>query len=105
MSDEPVKLTEAPAGYADWLAELKHRIHNAQLRATLAVNQELIVLYWQIGRDILARQAEQGWGARVITRLSDDLRAAFPEMKGFSRSNLKSMRVFAEAWPEFGIGQ
>lgn len=106
MNDEnPVSLTPPPAGYADWLTELKHRIQTAQQRATLAVNQELIVLYWQIGRDILARQAEQGWGAKVITRLSDDLRAAFPELKGFSRSNLKYMRVFAEAWPEFGIGQ
>lgn len=102
---KPAKLTEAPTGYADWLADLKHRIHNAQQRATLAVNQELIALYWQIGRDILARQAEQGWGAKVITRLSDDLRAAFPEMKGFSRTNLKYMKVFAEAWPEFGNGQ
>ena len=49
---------------ADWFAELKTRIHNAQQRAALAVNRELVLLYWQIGRDILARQAEQGWGAR-----------------------------------------
>jgi predicted nuclease of restriction endonuclease-like (RecB) superfamily len=105
MNDTPMNLTVSPQGYSEWLTELKHRIHSAQQRATLAVNQELIVLYWQIGRDILARQAEQGWGAKVIERLSQDLRAAFPEMKGFSRSNLKYMRVFAEAWPEFGIGQ
>lgn len=105
MSDTSINLTEPPEGYGAWLAELKHRIHSAQQRATLAVNQELIALYWQIGRDILSRQAEQGWGAKVITRLSDDLRAAFPEMKGFSRTNLKYMKVFAEAWPEFGIGQ
>ena len=105
MSDKPVKFTEPPEGYAHWLADLKTRIQNAQQRASLAVNHELIGLYWQIGRDILARQAAQGWGAKVIDRLSQDLRAAFPEMKGFSRSNLKYMRVFAEAWPEFGIGQ
>jgi predicted nuclease of restriction endonuclease-like (RecB) superfamily len=105
MNDTPASLTPPPEDYSTWLAELKHRIHNAQQRATLAVNQELILLYWQIGRDILARQAEQGWGAKVIERLSQDLRAAFPEMKGFSRSNLKYMRVFAETWPEFGIGQ
>jgi len=80
MNDTPMNLTDSPQGYAEWLTELKHRIHSAQQRATLAVNQELIALYWQIGRDILARQAEQGWGAKVITRLSDDLRAAFPEM-------------------------
>lgn len=89
-----------PADYADWLAELKTRIHNAQQRAVLAVNRELVLLYWQIGRDILARQARQGWGAKVIERLAQDLRAAFPDMKGFSPRNLKYMRAFAEAWPE-----
>jgi predicted nuclease of restriction endonuclease-like (RecB) superfamily len=69
------------------------------------VNAELLRLYWQIGRDILVRQAEQGWGAKVIDRLSHDLREAFPEMKGFSRANLKYMRAFAEAWLEDAIGQ
>ena len=59
-----------------------------------------MLLYWQIGRDILARQAEQGWGAKVIDRLAHDLRNAFPEMKGFSPRNLKYMRTFAEAWPD-----
>lgn len=100
MSDKPVSLAPPPQGYADWLAELKSRIHHAQQRATLAVNRELVLLYWQIGRDILARQAEQGWGAKVIDRLAHDLRAAFPEMKGFSPRNLKYMRAFAEAWPD-----
>ena len=57
-------------------------------------------LYWHVGRDILARQEQEGWGARVIDRLSTDLHAAFPEMKGFSPRNLKYMRAFAEAWPE-----
>jgi predicted nuclease of restriction endonuclease-like (RecB) superfamily len=66
----------------------------------LAVNRELVLLYWQIGRDILARQASQGWGAKVIDRLAHDLRNAFPEMKGFSPRNLKYMRAVAEAWPE-----
>jgi predicted nuclease of restriction endonuclease-like (RecB) superfamily len=100
MSDRPASLTPAPHGYAEWLAELKHRIHAAQQRATLAVNRELVLLYWQIGRDILARQAEQGWGAKVIDRLAKDLRTAFPEMKGFSPRNLKYMRAFAGAWPD-----
>ena len=89
MSDEPISLTPPPEGYADWLADLKGRIHTAQQRATLAVNRELVLLYWQIGRDILARQAAQGWGAKVIERLAHDLRAAFPEMKGFSPCNLQ----------------
>jgi predicted nuclease of restriction endonuclease-like (RecB) superfamily len=65
----------------------------------------LISLYWQIGHDILIRQAQQGWGAKVIERLSGDLRAAFPEMKGFSRANLMYMRAFAEAWPDAAIVQ
>ena len=100
MSDQPVSLTPPPQGYAEWLAELKHRIHTAQQRATLAVNRELVLLYWQIGRDILARQAAQGWGTKVIDRLAHDLRTAFPEMKGFSPRNLKYMRAFADAWPD-----
>lgn len=98
MKDTPTPTP--PAGYADWLASLKTRIHHARQRAALAVNQELIGLYWQIGRDILQRQAEQGWGTKVIDRLSRDLRMAFPEMKGFSPRNLKYMRAFAESWPE-----
>jgi predicted nuclease of restriction endonuclease-like (RecB) superfamily len=93
-------VTPPPEGYADWLADLKGRIHTAQQRATLAVNRELVLLYWQIGCDILARQAAQGWGAKVIERLEQDLRTAFPDMKGFSPRNLKYMRAFAEAWPD-----
>ncbi len=105
MSGESIALTPTPAGYADWFAELKTRIHSAQQRATLAVNRELVLLYWQMGRDILARQAQQGWGAKVIERLAHDLRTAFPEMKGFSRANLMYMRAFAEAWPDEKIVQ
>jgi predicted nuclease of restriction endonuclease-like (RecB) superfamily len=98
--DPPVGLSPLPEGYADWLAELKGRIHAAQQRASLAVNCEMLLLYWQIGRDILARQAAQGWGAKVIDRLAHDLRTAFPDMKGFSPRNLKYMRAFADAWPD-----
>lgn len=68
-------------------------------------NRELVLLYWQIGRDILERQAQQGWGAKVIERLAHDLRTSFPEMKGFSRANLMYMRAFAEAWPDAAIVQ
>jgi predicted nuclease of restriction endonuclease-like (RecB) superfamily len=101
----PVALGETPQDYAQWLAELKTRIHSAQQRAVLAVNRELVLLYWQIGRDILDRQARQGWGAKVIERLAHDLKTAFPEMKGFSRANLMYMRAFAEAWPDSVIVQ
>ena len=101
----PSSLSAPPEGYADWLLDLKSRIHNAQQRATLAVNRELVLLYWQIGQDILVRQAAQGWGAKVIARLAQDLRNAFPEMKGFSPRNLKYMRAFAQAWPDAAIVQ
>ena len=100
MSNKTTALIQTPADYADWLTALKNRIYQAQQRSTLAVNQELILLYWQIGKDILARQSEQGWGAKVIEQLAHDLRNAFPEMKGFSRSNLLYMRAFADAWPD-----
>ena len=100
MPLQPASLAPMPEGYTDWLQSLKTRIHSAQQRATLAVNRELVLLYWQIGRDILARQASQGWGAKVIERLAHDLRVAFPQMKGFSPRNLKYMRAFADAWPE-----
>ncbi|WP_059399996.1 PDDEXK nuclease domain-containing protein [Pseudomonas aeruginosa] len=101
----PASLTTSPEGYGEWLADLKGRIHSAQQRATLAVNRELVLLYWQFGNDILTRQAQQGWGAKVIERLAHDLRIAFPEMKGFSRANLMYMRAFAEAWPDAAIVQ
>lgn len=94
------EIVPLPADYAAWLAELKTRIHVAQQRASLAVNRELVLLYWQIGRDILARQDREGWGSKVIERLAQDLRNAFPDMKGFSSRNLKYMRAFAEAWPD-----
>ena len=91
--------------YAKFLADLKRRIRSAQVKAALAVNQELIHLYWQIGHDILTRQQEQGWGGKVIDRLAKDLKKEFPDIKGFSRSNLKYMRAFAEAYPDEQIGQ
>jgi len=87
------------------LSELKERIHSARLRAAVAVNQELILLYWSIGSDILVRQATEGWGARVIDRLGEYLRRAFPEMTGLSGRNLKYMRAFAEAYPDQEIVQ
>jgi predicted nuclease of restriction endonuclease-like (RecB) superfamily len=101
----PPALAPTPSGYAQWLGELKDRIRTAQLRASLAVNRELVCLYWQIGRDILVRQTREGWGARVIDRLAHDLQTAFPEMKGFSPRNLSYMRSFAEAWPDAEIVQ
>lgn len=105
MSNVSTGVTASPEGYSDWLTDLKGRIHTAQQRATLAVNRELVLLYWKIGHDILTRQSEQGWGSKVIDRLAQDLRAAFPQMKGFSPRNLKYMRAFAEAWPDLEFVQ
>jgi predicted nuclease of restriction endonuclease-like (RecB) superfamily len=102
MSDPEIII---PRDYADWLASLKSHISGARQRATLAVNQELVRLYHHVGTEILERQTRQGWGAKVIDRLAADLRAAFPEMKGFSSSNLKYMRFFAEKCPTGLIGQ
>jgi predicted nuclease of restriction endonuclease-like (RecB) superfamily len=90
----------APDSYAQFLADLKSRIKAAQLRASVAVNRELVLLYWQIGRDILERQLRESWGAKVVDRLAADLKREFPDMKGFSVRNLKYMRRFAEAWKE-----
>src|SRR5947207_2600166 len=87
-----------PSDYQAFLADLKGRIEQARLRAALNVNRELVLLYWQIGSDILARQQEQGWGAKVIDQLAVDLRKSFPDMKGFSARNLKYMRAFAAAY-------
>ena len=89
-----------PEDYHDFLRELKERILQAQVRAVLSVNRELVLLYWQIGRDILNRQQQQGWGAKIIDNLAADLRKTFPEMKGFSPRNLKYMRSFAETYPD-----
>jgi predicted nuclease of restriction endonuclease-like (RecB) superfamily len=87
-------------GYDEFLTDLKSRIQTAQVRAGLAVNRELVLLYWNIGREILARQAAQGWGSKVIHQLAKDLKSAFPEMKGFSRTNLLYMRLFAETYSD-----
>ena len=94
-----------PDRYNLFFDGLKQRIDSARIRAALSVNQELIALYWEIGREILRKEEEEGWGAKVITRLSKDLKRDYPEMTGFSRSNLKYMRAFAKAWPDFQIGQ
>ncbi|MEL6764897.1 MAG: DUF1016 N-terminal domain-containing protein [Cyanobacteria bacterium J06607_6] len=91
--------------YSALLNDLKTRIRSAQVKAALAVNQELILLYWHIGREILARQQEQGWGAKVVSQLSQDLKREFPDMKGFSARNLTYMRTFANAYPDLEITQ
>lgn len=91
---------ELPDNYATLVREFKARISQARLRTVLAANSALVILYWDLGRMILSRQAREGWGAKVIDRLSADLQEAFPEMQGFSSRNLLFMRSFAESCPD-----
>jgi predicted nuclease of restriction endonuclease-like (RecB) superfamily len=98
-------LLALPEGYADWLDQLKGQITQARQRAALAVNAELVQLYGRIGRDIVQRQQTQGWGAKVIDRLARDLKDAFPDMRGWSSSNLKYMRFFAQHCSDGQFGQ
>ena len=103
----PVGLSRArlPTDYTAAFAEIKVRIRKERLRVALAANAGLVLLYWDIGRAILDRQGREGWGTKVIDRLSDDLREAFPDMRGLSPRNLRYMRAFAAAWPDRRIVQ
>jgi len=95
------RLKEAE-GYAQLLIDLKARIQAVRTRAALAVNRELIALYWDMGEMIVERQQQHDWGSAVIDHLSQDLRREFPDNKGFSRSNLFRMRMFYLAYSEAG---
>ena len=96
---------ELPADYAATFADIKQRVLTQRLRVVIAANAAMVELYWDIGRTILDRQLNAGWGAKIIDRLSADLRAACPDMQGFSPRNLKYMRAFAAAWPDLAIVQ
>ena len=91
------------ADYPAFLAALKERILGARISAARAVNQELVLLYWDIGRGIVEKQQVAGWGESVVERLAADLRAEFPDMRGFSLANLWRMKQFylAHTSPEF----
>jgi predicted nuclease of restriction endonuclease-like (RecB) superfamily len=94
-----------PNNYKIFLSDLKERIRKDRLRVVLASNTALVIMYWDIGQSILKKQNEQGWGSKVIDRLSADLIKEFPDMQGFSPRNLKYMRSFAVAWPDSAIVQ
>jgi predicted nuclease of restriction endonuclease-like (RecB) superfamily len=91
--------------YRRMLKDIKAQIINSQYKAITAVNRELILLYWNIGRVILDNQKKEGWGGKFIDNLSRDLLAEFPDMKGFSVRNLKYMRRFAEEYSELEFVQ
>jgi predicted nuclease of restriction endonuclease-like (RecB) superfamily len=103
----PKAIVQQPGAqsYARFLAGIKERIRTAQVKAALAANAELVLHYWEVGRDILTNQARQGWGAKVIDRLAADVQRAFPKLRGYSVRNLKYMRAFAESWPDRSIVQ
>lgn len=98
-------MSEITKNYSDFLKELKSKIHTAQQKAVRTVNQELVSLYWEIGKSILERQESEGWGKKVIQQLSKDLLEAFPDMKGFGERNLRYMRDLAKTWPDKTIWQ
>ena len=94
------------AFYRDLLGDIKTRVRNAQHKAALSANAEMILNYWDIGRMIATRQEKEGWGAGVIPRLAVDLKYELPEEKGFSERNIKLMVQFFQTYPDtFGIGQ
>ena len=94
-----------PGWYGDLLGAVSGHVSTGRRRALASVNSELVQTYWRIGREILDRQHDEGYGHRVIERLSSDLRSTFPDAKGFSPRNLRYMRSFADAWPSLEILQ
>lgn len=103
MPDAPARRSELPADYAEVLGAAKAAVQAARTRVALAANSELILLYWKLGRLIVGRMKAEGWGTKVIDRLSADLRHEFPEMSGLSPRNLKYMRAMAAAWSDEAI--
>ena len=98
-------LSEMSDSYLDFIEEIKKEIQNQRISVVLNANSSMICLYWNIGKAILQKQEEEGWGAKVIDRMAKDLKDAFPDMSGFSPRNIKYMRKFAECWPDFEIVQ
>jgi len=101
----PPSLAGLPDSYSATFEEIKSHLQSARIRAVLAANPIVIEAYWHTGKIILQRQQEAAWGAKVIDRLSVDLRKAFPDMRGLSTRNLLSMKLFAEAFPDGPIAK
>ncbi|GAB3533937.1 hypothetical protein GCM10027403_08790 [Arthrobacter tecti] len=94
-----------PEWYPELFDAVASHVNVGRTRAIAAVNQELVHTYWSIGKDLLEREELEGWGTKVVTRLSADLRERMPETKGFSPRNLRYMKSFAQAWPDFSMLQ
>ena len=94
-------MSTLPENYQHIVSNLKAKIRQARLKAIRLVNNELLEVYWEIGNTILQQQEQAGWGAKIIDQLAADLKMEFEDLKGLSVRNLKYMRAFAKAWPEF----
>jgi len=101
----PETLLHMPADYGEFLTEVKNIVARERIKAVMTANVAMVLMYWDMGRAIAQRQRNEGWGARVIDRLSYDLKSAFPNMTGFSPRNLLYMRQFCDAWPDRAIAQ
>ena len=98
-------LSEMAVSYPDFINALIDKIRKQRIAITLNANAGMIGMYWFVGNAILKKQDEEGWGARVIDRISHDIKAAFPDMSGFSSRNIKNMRRFAAEWHDYEIVQ
>ena len=97
--------TLLPNGYAQWRKDIEHLIDTAKLHTALNVNVGTLTLYWNIGKSILQKQEQEGWGKQVIEQLSKDLISRYPDDRGYSVRNLRYMKRFASAYPDFPILQ
>lgn len=102
VAPQPSEMSDS---YLDFIEGIKEKIKTQRLSVVVAANSSMICLYWTIGKAILEKQREEGWGAKVIDRMAKDLKDAFPEMSGFSPRNIKYMRKFAECWPDYEFVQ
>ncbi len=98
-------LSAMPENYKLFIAKLKEQIKKERLKSVLSASSAMIVMYWNIGKSIIEQQNKEGWGSKVIDRMSHDLKEEFPDISGFSPRNLKYMRKFAQAWPDIQIVQ
>lgn len=90
--------------YLHLIETLKSKIRSTQTRTALAINQEVLKLYWEVGNSIVDLEKKSAWGDRLYQKISADLFNNFPGSRGYSPTNLKRMRLFAEAYPDFVIG-
>ena len=98
-------LSEMSDSYMQFIEKIKEQIRMQRISVVMKANSSMICLYWTIGKAILEKQEEEGWGAKVIDRMAKDLKEAFPDMSGFSPRNIKYMRKFALCWPDYEIVQ